>query len=171
MPNADVTALTCVRNGESGNCPTEDWSVRIILDNIVPLSGEDPASPVFCNPDIKVIICDMDSDESQSTDCPSPFEYGLYTDPVIPNTSYCCNDLTAALGINIMNPEGRPGGIDLSRIAGLMNDGSYQFFVSLTNCHSQTVKEVGTQFTYNATTSGCLGQSNPIGDDNCTGVR
>ena len=172
MPNADVTALTCVRNGESGNCPTEDWSVRIILKNIVPLPSTEgsPPNPAVCTPDIKVIICDMDSDESQSTDCPSPFEYGLYTDPVIPNTSYCCNDLTAALGINIMNPEGRPGGIDLSRIAGLMNDGSYQFFVSLTNCHSQTVKEVGTQFTYNATTSGCLGQSNPIGDDNCTEV-
>ena len=171
MPDADVTALTCVRTGEDANCPTDNMSVRIILDNIVPLSGEDPASPVFCNPDIKVIICDMNSDESQPTDCPIPFEYGLYTDPEIPNTSYCCNDITAALGINIMNPRGLPGGIDLSRIAGIMDGSSYQFFVSLTNCHSQTVIPVGDgSFTYNSG-FGCVGDTNPIGQDDCIGVE
>jgi len=171
MPDATVETLTCVESGRDANCPSLGMSVRIILDDIVPLSGSLPdASPTFCNPDIKVILCDMDSDESQSTECNNPFVYGLYTDPESPNTSYCCNDITAALGINITNPGGSPGGIDLTR-AGVEFEGSYQFFVTLTNCHSQTVIPIGnSSFKVSDPPNCTIGQGNPIGGNDCSGV-
>ena len=169
MPDATVSTFTCPESGEPSGCPTLGMTVRIILEDIVPLSGQIPdASPVFCNPDIKVILCDMDSDESQSTSCPDPFQYGLYTDSEIPNTSYCCNDVTADLGISLSRPDGLAGGIDLTN-AGVEIDGSYQFFVTLTNCHSQTAIAIGdSPFSINPNCT--IGPSNPIGSNNCGAV-
>jgi len=159
-PSFDINILTCLNGNPPSPCPDDSTTVRIILDNLLPVP---PDSPPACTPDLSVAICDLNSTKGICVGAPF-FTYGI-VEPM------CCQIVD--FGITPESLNGRPGGVQLSNIRGLVSNSRYGFYGIAENCSGKFFFSLPTDdnFIYDSS-EGCLGNGDSQENDKaCLAVQ